>query len=101
MDALKLINREDTPDTLFYCDPPYVHGTRTAGGYDHEMSDEGHHNLLCLLRQCKGKVMISGYRSPMYDDLLSRWTRHEFDMPNHAAGGDVKRRMTECVWTNW
>jgi DNA adenine methylase len=30
MDALKLIPREDGPDTLYYCDPPYLHGTRAS-----------------------------------------------------------------------
>jgi DNA adenine methylase len=65
------------------------------------MSEEDHHNLLTLIRQVQGKVMISGYRSLMYDDLLSSWTRRDFDLPNNAAGGNGKRRMTECLWCNF
>ncbi len=39
MPAIELIKREDTPGTLFYCDPPYVHETRTAtDAYSHEMT---------------------------------------------------------------
>ena len=26
--ALEVIARYDSPETLFYCDPPYLHGTR-------------------------------------------------------------------------
>lgn len=101
-DAMDVIKGQDGPDTLFYCDPPYLHETRTTTGeYAFEMSDEGHHNLLCLLKRCKGKVLLSGYRSPMYDNLLKDWRRKDFDLPNQAAGGKTKRRMTECVWMNY
>lgn len=102
MDALELIRREDTPYTLFYCDPPYLHETRTAtSAYAFEMSEENHEELLKLLRAVQGKVMLSGYASELYDSLLSDWTRHTFDLPNNAAGGDEKRRMTEVVWCNF
>jgi hypothetical protein len=48
-----------------------------------------------------GKVMISGYDSPLYDRYLSGWSRHEFRLPNHAASGQMKRAMTEVVWCNF
>ncbi len=39
-DGIELIEREDTPDTLFYVNAPYVHGTRaTRDGYRFE--DDG------------------------------------------------------------
>lgn len=101
-DALDVIRQQDGKDTLFYLDPPYEPGTRSSPDvYAHEMSQEGHHNLLTLIRRCAGKVMVSGYRSAMYDDLLSAWHRTDFDLPNNSAGGAEKRRMTECVWTNF
>jgi DNA adenine methylase len=102
LDALRLIKREDTPGTLFYCDPPYLHSTRAStNAYAHEMTAAGHRELLKVLLDCRGKVMLSGYRSALYDRALAGWTRHDFDLPNHAAGGEVKRRMTECVWCNF
>lgn len=102
-DALDVIKSEDGPRTLFYLDPPYMHETRaTTKEYGtNEMTDEKHRDLLTLIRRCRGKVMLSGYRSAMYDDLLSGWSRHDFDAPNNAAGGKSKRRMTECLWTNY
>jgi len=101
--AVDLIRREDTPATLFYVDPPYVHGTRTApAAYnDFEMSDAGHAELLAVLKGCRGKVMLSGYANALYDDALAGWTRHPFDVPNNAAGGRSKRRMTEVLWCNF
>lgn len=102
MPALDLIRREDTPATLFYCDPPYLHETRASpDAYAHEMTGDDHRALLDLLRQVRGKVMLSGYRSGLYDAALAGWARHDFEVPNHAAGGPSKRRMTECLWCNF
>jgi DNA adenine methylase len=102
LDFRKLISREDTPGTLFYCDPPYLHTTRTAPNvYAHEMTTQDHCDLLDLLLAVKGKVMLSGYPSPLYDDALQSWNRHTFDLPNHAAGGKAKGRETEVVWCNF
>lgn len=102
--ALDVIASEDGPRTLFYLDPPYLHETRsTTGEYQHEMSEDDHKLLLHAVRYCEGKVMLSGYRSELYDDMLpsSRWNRHEFDLPNNAAGGKSKERKVECIWTNY
>jgi DNA adenine methylase len=102
MDAVRLIKREDTLHTLFYCDPPYLHETRTSPDvYAHEMSEAKHRELLNVLLQCKGKVMLSGYRSELYDCALKGWTTHEFNLANNAAGGASKRRMTEVLWCNF
>jgi DNA adenine methylase len=102
MPAIELINREDTPGTLFYCDPPYLHETRTAtDAYAHEMTASEHQELLETLLECKGKVMLSGYPSAAYDSALASWNRHTFELPNNAAGGETKRRMTEVLWCNF
>jgi DNA adenine methylase len=103
MDALDLIRREDGPGTLFYCDPPYLHGTRTArrayGPF--EMTDAQHRELLDVLRRVKGKVMLSGYPNPLYDGALAGWTRHTMGVPNHASSSRRKRKMTEVLWCNF
>jgi DNA adenine methylase len=100
--ALEIIQREDGLGTLFYCDPPYLHETRTAKSvYAYEMTDADHRELLDMLRRVKGKVMLSGYPSTLYDHALTGWTRHMFDLPNNAAGGAKKERETEVVWCNF
>jgi DNA adenine methylase len=100
--ALELIRKHDGARTLFYCDPPYLHGTRTArDAYAFEMGEGDHRELLELLRQCRGKVMLSGYPSSLYDAALAGWTRHTFELPNNAAGGPKKERETEVLWCNF
>lgn len=102
-DALEVIQGQDGSQTLFYCDPPYLHETRSTtteyGSY--EMSPEQHRELLQVLLGCQGKVLLSGYRSGLYDEMLAGWVRHDFDLPNNAASGSSKRRMVECVWCNF
>jgi DNA adenine methylase len=77
-DAFAVIKRFDGPDALFYCDPPYVHSTRSAPkGYRHEMGDDKHRELLELINSVKGKVLISCYQSEIYAKALpaKRWRR--------------------------
>jgi DNA adenine methylase len=102
--ALDVIRKQDGPETLFYCDPPYLHETRAAKEvYKHEMSEDDHGELLETLSTIEGKFLLSGYRSELYDDWAHScgWRRVEFTLPNNAAGGKSKRRMTECVWMNY
>jgi DNA adenine methylase len=101
---LDVIRSQDGPDTLYYCDPPYVPQTRTDPKvYAHEMTLEQHGRLLQQLSRIKGKFLLSGYDHWLYQAAAERWgwTCHRFTQANHAAGGDKKREMVECVWANF
>lgn len=103
-DATKVIRKMDSDVTVFYADPPYLHETRASKeAYDIEMSEEQHIELLETLANIQGKFLLSGYPSALYDSYAKRlgWQVTEFELPNHAAGGDAKRRMIECIWTNY
>lgn len=99
--AIGVIQQYDSEDTLFYCDPPYLPETRASGGYEVDMTADDHRELAQQLLRCKGKVVLSGYPSELYEELFKGWRLLEFDMANHAAGGAAKRRQTECLWFNW
>tara|TARA_Y100001933_G_scaffold192399_1_gene191929 strand:+ start:42 stop:254 length:213 start_codon:yes stop_codon:yes gene_type:complete len=58
--------------------------------------DQEHIELIKALKQHEGPVMLSGYDSELYNDLLPGWVKHEFDC-NAEAG---KKRI-EVVWTNY
>lgn len=101
--ARQIIERYDSPDALFYLDPPYMHGTRSPrrkGGkmfhaYANEMSDADHAELLASLPALKGMVVLSGYHTPEYDAALQGWRREEIG--THADGALDR---TEVLWIN-
>jgi len=102
--AVDVIKGWDDPDCLFYCDPPYVHETRnhrTTDVYGVEMSEPDHRELAAVLKECKGKVVLSGYPSDLYEELYGTWRSVSFDMANHASSEGVKNRMKEVLWFNW
>lgn len=103
-DAIKVINQQDGPRTLFYLDPPYLHETRTVtDAYEHEMTDEQHECLLATLSTIKGRFLLSGYRSKLYDVWAKRrdWRRVEFPIDNKSGSGKTKQKRIECVWMNY
>ena len=101
-DALDVIRKQDGEGTLFYLDPPYIPAARAStGNYKFEMTERDHCNLLATIKQCKGRVMLSGYPNDLYDREIGDWNRHEIEIDNKAAGGQTKRKMTEVVWMNY
>lgn len=81
---------------LVYCDPPYLQRTRTSGRrYRFEYSDSDHIELLTLLKSLPCQVILSGYPSPLYDELLDEWRRLELQVMNQ---GGVR---TEKLWFNF
>lgn len=103
--ALKVIQKQDGPRTLFYLDPPYLPETRQSIGQygEHEMLHVNHVELLEAIDNIEGRFVLSGYRSQLYDSFAKRcgWNRVDFDVPNNASGAKLKRRMIECVWMNY
>jgi DNA adenine methylase len=102
--AVDFIDELDSPETLFYCDPPYVHETRsTTGEYKHEMTKEDHAELLDLLAKIKGKFVLSGYLCDLYQGYEDAhgWRRVDFDLPNNASSAGTKERKIECCWMNY
>jgi Site-specific DNA methylase len=97
-DAIKVLSNHDSPDTLFFVDPPYVHSTRKMGGacYRHEMTDDDHVQLLDNLRNMQGMVVLSGYPHPMYEDALKHWQRIETQ--SRIAAGRGTGIRTEVLW---
>ena len=97
-DALEIMLQLDGPDTLHYCDPPYVHSTRMHGahGYNYEMTDEQHRAMAAVLKQLQGIVVLSGYACDLYDlELFAGWIRTE-----RPALADGARERIEVLWTN-
>ncbi|AXK43721.1 DNA adenine methylase [Erythrobacter aureus] len=103
MDAMEVIEKYRTSDTLLYVDPPYHPSTRhdkisvgdTYRAYGHELDADGHEKLLVALRETPAMVMLSGYRCEIYDDMLSDWVRLDT-----RAQSDGNAKKTESLWLN-
>ena len=71
MPALELIPKYRYKDVLLYLDPPYVLSSRAGGlQYAKEMSDADHEKLLEVILDHPGPVVLSGYDSDLYRNML-------------------------------
>jgi DNA adenine methylase len=97
--ANEVIKLYDSPDTLFYCDPPYVHSTRgDKRAYGFEMDQTAYLQLADTLNTCEGKIAVSGYRCELMDNLLNGWRCYE--APPKICHS-VKQPRFEAVWMNY
>jgi len=94
--AVELITRFNFPNVLIYADPPYLLSTRHGKQYRHEMTEDDHAELLDLLKAHRGPVLISGYESDLYRDLLRHW--HCEQITTYAQTATQRR---EFLWMNF
>jgi DNA adenine methylase len=99
--ALDVITAHDTPETLYYLDPPYVTATRSSlrGGstpYAHEMTDADHVALAERLHALEGMAILSGYDCPLYRELYASWRMVKRPVAAQGHTGSIER--TECLW---
>lgn len=96
-DAFKLIREFDSPDTLFYLDPPYVFSTRgnQSKSYSHEFTDSDHYEFAELLYSLQGFVVLSGYDSAIYKELFEDkgWIRRDKEMLTLSGN-----KKLESIW---
>lgn len=100
--AVELIRKYDREDVLFYCDPPYPAETRHGGKgktYGCEMTDRDHEELLETLRECRGKVLVSSYATPIYERKLSDW--NQSSKATHVQFSNSGGNRQEVLWRNW
>lgn len=100
-DALKVIERYDSEETLFYCDPPYIHSTRgDNNAYKKEMSDNDHRKLAEILNRVKGLVAISNYDCSLMDELYPshKWRKHFSSLRTIHS---TKDKRQEILWVNY
>lgn len=95
-DALDLIKNFDKENVLMYLDPPYMRRTRKSGAlYKHEMNNQGHLDLLKLIKNAKAKIVLSGYDDDWYNAQLDGW---DTDLiVSRTTVGDA----TEKIWKNF
>lgn len=101
LDYADCIRRYDSPDTLFYCDPPYLN---TEGYYGKgNFAYEDHRALARLLNGAKGKAMVSHYANELYDELYKDWYRFEYQSfkGSYKSEGEEKPKTVEVLYCNF
>lgn len=102
--AIDVMRQHDSATTLHYVDPPYlptVRGQSRPGSgllkhtYRHELSIDDHCELLAALLDMKGMVVLSGYSSQLYEEMLLGWERIE-----REAMADGAQKRIEVLWCN-
>lgn len=95
------IKRYDSEDTFFYCDPPYLDAEHYYGKDSFDQKD--HCKLAEILRNIKGKAMVSHYRNSLYNELYKGWNRYEYQSfkGSHKSEGEEKPKTIECLWMNF
>lgn len=109
--AAEIVRLYNAPDTVLYCDPPYLASTRTglsnnkrtSGDYAHDTNTEADHRELAeALHESRSAVLLSGYPSPLYDELYGDWDRVEVSVqrPTTNRRGSTGSAGLEVVWSN-
>ena len=94
--AVDVIRKFNYDNVLIYADPPYLLDTRGGKQYRHEMTEQDHVELLDVLLQHKGPVILSGYPHELYDRTLVGWSRIE--RKSYNQNSDAR---TEVLWVNY
>ena len=93
-DAVELIKAWDSPNTLFYCDPPYIN---TDQGHYSGYTEADYKKLLDTLGAIKGQFILSGYPN---DLVPKNWDFVEIKTRMSASGGKKlgDKKRIECLW---
>jgi len=99
--AIDVVRLYDSEETLFYCDPPYVHTTRgDSKAYGYEMTDGEHEVLADVLNRVKGKVAVSNYDCELMNRLYLAPKWRKFYTPERTIHS-TKGKRAEVLWTNY
>ena len=96
INAIQLIERYNSPNTLIYCDPPYLPEIRKKNLYKCEYSEEQHIQLINVLKKSDSMVILSGYDSELYNDMLSGWCTAE-----KKTTAQMGLHRVEKIWMNF
>jgi len=99
--AIDVIRLYDSNETLFYCDPPYVHSTRgDSKAYKFEMDNYDHRALAEVLNAVDGCVAISNYDCELMNELYpaKKWKKILAPQKTIHSTKDVRQ---EVLWVNY
>ena len=97
-DALEMVDAYGQESSVcIYADPPYLGSTRASNYRIEMLEDDLHLKLADALRKCRASVVLSGYASPLYEELYEGWHRYELKAPTRLSGTAAPN---EILWSN-
>lgn len=104
IDAFKCIKKYDSPETLFYIDPPYIDSDQA---YYDGWREENEIELLNLLENLKGKFIHSNYPNAILSKFVekNKWSYREINCKpttiNNAPGHQTSKPKIETLTWNF
>lgn len=94
-----LIPRYDSPDTLFYVDPPYL--TVSSKRYIQYWTRKDYEELNSILRGIKGKFMLSLNRVPLFEEELFKGFNIEVVTTTYSLNNKAPKKAEELLIMNF
>jgi DNA adenine methylase len=99
LDFEECIKKYDTPDTLFFLDPPYLNAEHY---YKNDFTIEDHKRLLNLLPKIQGKFILTTYHNELYKNALKDFYCLKATNNKRSVAGNRKKPVVEeCIYTNF
>lgn len=99
VDACKLIESRDTPNTFFYCDPPYFNADM---GHYKGYTEADFEQLLQTLSSIQGKFLLSSYPSETLNKYTKQNNWHTKSIEQPCSIGIGKHKIkTEVLTSNY
>jgi DNA adenine methylase len=78
-DWYTVMSRYDSPETLYFLDPPYIPDTRVSGKYCHELTQNDHHEIVARLLGFRRMIVLCGFEHKTYKPSeQAGWTRIDY-----------------------
>lgn len=93
-----IFSKYDTPDTLFYLDPPYDKTFRSTSPYEFDFVNNDFFEMHYHAKRAMGKVAISGYNSPLMIEIFKDFNFIRGPLRKNTRSD---KEAYECLWTNY
>lgn len=98
VDYKEIIKKWDKEDTLFYLDPPYLETTEKD--YESNFGEQEYEELASLLKEAKGKFVLTVKDSEFVRELFKEFYIYEEDV-FYSISKQQKRNHGELIITNY
>ena len=110
LDFRQVIQKYDSPGSLFLVDCPYLLDApdKSKRYYGYDFGENDHKELCDILNNIRGMAVVTHYEHPLYDELYKNWYKDEFQNFKVSYGltkqnpNEKKRpKVKEIVYCNF